>query len=85
MNIKGLVQGVSYRYNTVKVASSLGLSGTVKNLKDGSVEVVAEGEKRALADLVDWCKEGPTYARVARLHISWDEAQNDFNNEFKII
>lgn len=85
ITVKGLVQGVSYRYNTYNVAIKLGVSGTVKNLKDGSVHVVAEGPKDTLLELIDWCKEGPRYARVDRFYIEWSEPEGGFDNTFKVI
>lgn len=83
--IKGLVQGVSYRYNTYNIALSLEIKGVVKNLRDGSVLVIAEGLKEELHQRIDRCKEGPKYARVAHMLIEWSEALGEFDNDFKII
>ncbi len=62
--IRGRVQGVWYRGSAQEVARELGLTGWVRNLGDGSVELVAEGESSALETLKAWCKEGPPAARV---------------------
>lgn len=62
--VSGRVQGVFYRARTVEVARSLGLTGWVRNLPDGRVEIVAEGEASALERLLEWCREGPPAARV---------------------
>ena len=62
--IRGRVQGVWYRGSAQEIARELGLTGWVRNLKDGSVELVAEGEVSALDALKEWCREGPPLARV---------------------
>ena len=62
--IRGLVQGVWYRGSAQEIARRLGLTGWVRNLRDGSVELVAEGESSALDALKAWCREGPPLARV---------------------
>ena len=62
--IRGRVQGVWYRGSAQEVAGELGLTGWVRNLSDGSVELVAEGESSALESLKVWCREGPLLARV---------------------
>ena len=62
--IKGLVQGVFFRASTRDVAISLGLKGYARNLPDGRVEVVAEGDETALQQLRDWLQHGPELARV---------------------
>jgi acylphosphatase len=62
--VSGLVQGVFYRASTLEQAQRLGLTGWVKNLAGGEVEIVAEGPRYALEQLVDWAKQGPPEARV---------------------
>lgn len=62
--VSGRVQGVSYRDWTVRTAQRLGLVGWVRNLTDGRVEILAEGEEDAIGKLVDACREGPPLARV---------------------
>jgi acylphosphatase len=62
--VRGLVQGVAFRHHTKVRARELGLAGFVKNLADGSVEVWAEGEPAAVAELVRWLHAGPPAARV---------------------
>jgi acylphosphatase len=66
------VQGVFYRQSTVLEATRLGLSGTVRNLSDGSVEVVAEGGRDEVEALVAWCRRGPPSARVEALEVMWE-------------
>ena len=62
--IKGKVQGVWFRKSTKEKADELGVSGTVQNLPSGQVKVVAQGDKDALAVLIEWLKIGPKYAEV---------------------
>lgn len=71
--VYGTVQGVGYRYFVVRHARRLGLTGFVRNLADGSVEVVAEGEAAALRELVSLLEAGPTGAVVERVEAGWGE------------
>lgn len=61
----GRVQGVSYRAATVEEARRLGITGWVRNRREGSVELEAEGPDEAIAALLAWCAHGPPAARVA--------------------
>ena len=75
----GQVQGVSFRFYTRDTASELGLTGWVANRYDGSVEVVAEGPRPMLDQLLQFLHQGPSMARV-------DQVQHDFlpaTREFK--
>lgn len=74
----GLVQGVAFRYHAVQRARELGLAGWVRNLSDGRVEIVAEGEKPVLERFVSWNRHGPRTARVDDLAVQWE----DFCGEF---
>lgn len=64
VRVTGRVQGVSYRYYAQQEAVSLGLTGWVRNEVDGSVELHLEGPRDAVDSMVDWCRRGPTAARV---------------------
>ncbi len=75
LSIQGRVQGVFYRASTAEKARSLGLQGWVRNVSDGSVELLAEGQKGALQELLDWCHEGPPAARVTHIQEAWSEAK----------
>jgi acylphosphatase len=75
---EGRVQGVFYRANTEKVAQTLGLVGWVRNLKDGRVEVVAEGAKDKLDHLVEWMRKGPPHAAVTGVAVAWSDATGEF-------
>ncbi len=69
----GRVQGVAYRYFVQKLAGALSVSGWVRNLSDGRVEVLAEGEKEALESFAERLREGPIMARVEDLELRWEE------------
>ncbi len=71
----GEVQGVSFRYYTFQQARTLGLSGYVRNLADGTVEVVAEGEPGAVENLLSWLRIGPPSAHVERVQFQWEQAR----------
>jgi len=73
--VTGRVQGVGYRYFVQATAVSLGLTGSVRNLADGAVEVAAEGEPAALQALVAALHRGPTAARVTNVQIAWQPAR----------
>jgi len=71
--VHGRVQGVSFRYHTVRAAQPLGVVGWVRNLADGTVEVRAEGLRESLERLATWLEDGPDFARVTRLDLAWTE------------
>lgn len=72
--IHGDVQGVGFRYFVLRRADGLGLSGWVRNNDDGTVELVAEGERSRLDSLRSAVAEGPRTARVERLEEEWSPA-----------
>lgn len=78
--IEGRVQGVWFRESTRKKALSLGVTGWVRNLPDGTVEVVAEGDKDKVKELVKWCYKGPPAARVTRVHEQKEEYLGEFDS-----
>ncbi len=85
IRVYGIVQGVGYRYFVYKAATALGVGGYVKNLPDGSVEVVAQGEKGLVNALIDDIKIGPRYAHVERIDVVWLEPEPncvEFNYSF---
>jgi acylphosphatase len=77
--VYGRVQGVNFRYYTQREAQALELVGWVANRFDGSVEVVAEGEKPALQKLLVFLQRGPPSARVDRVEPEWSKASGEFN------
>lgn len=64
ITVRGRVQGVAYRDWTIGKARALGLSGWVRNRRDGSVEILAAGDEDALVRLAGLCRHGPPAARV---------------------
>ena len=73
--VSGLVQGVWYRGSCAEQARALGVSGWARNLPDGRVEVVAEGEPEAVDRLVKWCHDGPPGAVVAGVEVRPEAAE----------
>jgi acylphosphatase len=71
--ISGRVQGVAFRYYTRDEGNRLGLWGWVRNLDDGRVELLAEGEEPSVDALIAWCHEGPPAARVDGVDVSLEE------------
>ncbi len=78
--VGGLVQGVSFRAATRREALRLGLTGWVRNRPDGSVELVAQGERPALEALLAWLQHGPPAARVDGVEARWDAATGEFSS-----
>jgi acylphosphatase len=76
--VQGRVQGVYYRAAARDRARQLGISGWVRNCPDGSVEILAEGEKAALIQLVAWCRQGPPAAVVTQVTTDWRTATGEF-------
>jgi acylphosphatase len=81
--VRGRVQGVFFRANLQREAKRLGLTGWVKNLTDGSVEFLAEGEEQELKELLGWAQRGPSAARVDRVDSRWRSYTGDFT-DFRI-
>jgi acylphosphatase len=76
--VAGMVQGVSFRWYTQRRASELGLVGYVRNLREGSVEVCAEGSRDSLERLLDAVRIGPSSAVVENVDTKWSEASGEF-------
>jgi acylphosphatase len=77
--VSGYVQGVAFRYSTYHAARQEGVFGWVRNLSDGRVEALFEGDPDAVRRMVDWCRHGPPGADVASLDVEWPEATDEFN------
>ncbi|MFQ5612975.1 MAG: acylphosphatase [Anaerolineae bacterium] len=76
--IDGRVQGVNFRWYTQRKATELGLSGWVRNLSDGRVEAVFEGEEAAVNEALEWCQVGPPHARVHTVAVRYEKPQGRF-------
>ncbi|MGF1459685.1 MAG: acylphosphatase [Leptolyngbyaceae cyanobacterium] len=81
--VQGQVQGVGFRHHTQVKAHQLSLNGYVKNLPDGTVEIVAEGDVSLINELIEWVHHGPSAARVKQVDITYDSPQGEFS-QFEI-
>ena len=77
--VHGRVQGVAFRHYTSRRARELKVTGWVRNLPDGAVQGLFEGDDGAVADLVEWCRSGPPAALVERL----DVQKGNYSGEFE--
>jgi acylphosphatase len=82
--IRGLVQGVGFRYFVQQKAQDVGLCGWVRNLPDGLVEAVAEGSESDLRTWIESLREGPTSGRVDNLQITWNKPIQLTNFEVRL-
>jgi len=79
LHVSGIVQGVFFRAHTSSVARSLGLTGWVRNLPDGRVEIVAEGMQYRITEFIKWCGKGPPAATVDEVIVNWETALDEFS------
>ena len=82
--IQGKVQGVYFRQNTMIMAARYGVTGWVRNLKDGGVEVILEGSEIDVRKIIEWCRVGPPKATVNDFVIEYENYIGEFQ-EFKVI
>ena len=68
--VRGQVQGVCFRMETQQKAFQLGLSGWVRNLPNGDVEILAQGTKEKVDELIEWCHQGPPLAKVNEVQVN---------------
>ena len=78
--VQGRVQGVSFRYYAQRHATELGLTGYVRNLWDDTVEVVAEGPRSAVEELLSFLHVGPRAAFVTQVDVQWSTPSGDFDH-----
>ena len=78
--IQGMVQGVFFRAKTRQKAKELRLTGWVKNLPDGRVEAVFEGEKEKVEQMIEWTQKGPLFSRVDDVKVDFEEYKGGFEN-----
>ena len=76
--ITGRVQGVFFRVETKYAAEDFGVTGWVRNKRDGSVEAVFEGEEADVKAVLAWCGEGPPHARVSHVAVIWQDYTGEF-------
>ncbi len=77
--VSGRVQGVNFRRSTLLEAKILGINGWVRNLMDGRVEAVFEGEEHSVKTLVNYCRQGPPSAKVNNLEVSYGPFKGEFS------
>ena len=77
--ISGRVQGVFFRVETKRAADQIGVSGWVRNLKDGTVAAVFEGDRDRVDAILDWCRQGPPHADVTDVAVTWGEFAGEFS------
>jgi acylphosphatase len=82
--VRGRVQGVFFRAETADMAGRLGLAGWVRNLTDGRVEALFEGEKEDVEKALDFCRRGPPHADVQNLDFRWEEWKGEFH-DFRVV
>jgi acylphosphatase len=78
--ISGRVQGVFFRAHTRDAARRLGLTGWVRNLPDGRVEALFEGEKEKIDEMITWCHQGSPYSRVDQVEVAWEDYIGEFSS-----
>lgn len=83
VTVRGVVQGVSFRWYTRQEAVRLGLTGWVRNAPDGSVRLEVQGSSRAVDELVGWLHDGPAHARVSSVDVD-DIEPVDTETDFEI-
>jgi acylphosphatase len=78
-NISGRVQGVFFRMETKRAADRIGVYGWVRNLRDGTVEAIFEGNQDQVDTILAWCKEGPPNAQVSDVKLDWQDYTGEFS------
>lgn len=77
--VSGKVQGVGFRASTRRKARELGVTGWVKNLRDGRVEAVFEGSEEKVKKIVEWTKSGPRTARVDGIEVDYEKFRGEYD------
>jgi acylphosphatase len=80
ITISGRVQGVGFRYYIWRFCKDRRITGFVRNLSNGNVEIFAEGDKKDLEELIEYANSGPSSAKVTSCHFQWLEYVNKYNN-----
>ena len=78
--ISGRVQGVFFRSEARGEAKRLGVAGWVRNIPDGKVEAIFEGEEKSVKEILEFCKRGPPGASVADVQVVWDSYTGEFRD-----
>ncbi|HEX9678673.1 acylphosphatase [Nitrososphaera sp.] len=78
--VAGKVQGVYFRQNTMQTAKQHGLAGWVRNLDDGRVEAVIEGDEDSVRNVVGWCHQGPSASKVDAVDVKYESYTGEFSD-----
>lgn len=78
--ISGRVQGVFFRMETLGAANRIGVNGWVRNLSNGAVEAVFEGDKDQVGAILEWCRTGPPNSRVDGVKVDWQNYSGEFSD-----
>jgi acylphosphatase len=78
--IKGMVQGVNFRYYTQREAQKRNLTGWVRNLPDGSVAALFEGDENEVESMIQWCRSGPPSAQVTEMIVQPEDYRGEFES-----
>lgn len=78
--VKGRVQGVNFRYYVLRKANELGINGYVRNLKDGDVEILAQGTRDSVDRLIEFIKGNPGSSFVTDMELTWEKPETYFSN-----
>lgn len=78
--VSGRVQAVFFRSETRREARKRGVEGWVRNLRDGRVEAVFEGDEDVVKELIEFCRQGPPSARVTHLDVKWENYTGEFKD-----
>ncbi len=84
VRITGRVQGVYFRAETQSAAQRIGVTGWVRNVRDGSVEAVFEGEAHRVREMVAWCWKGSPFSRVDDVEVIEEPYRNEFQ-DFRVV
>jgi len=82
--VSGRVQGVFFRASTQGEALRLGITGWVRNLRDGRVEALFEGDSNKVDEVIEFCQKGPPSAIVEKVDVFWEDYIGDID-DFRII
>ena len=82
--ISGRVQGVLYRMSARRMADRIGVKGWIRNLPDGKVEAVFEGDEDAVKRMISWCWVGPPGAKVMSIDVEWEEYLGEYK-DFRVL
>lgn len=85
VNVRGRVQGVFFRAEAEARARSLGLGGWIRNEPDGSVSAVFEGDPQRVESMVEWCRRGPSGARVEEVDVREDDDSAGAAGGFRVL